>query len=235
MAIFAIGDLHLSLGGAKPMNIFPGWENHVERIEQNWRRLIGPEDTVVLAGDISWAMRLEDTRADFAFIDSLPGQKLMLKGNHDYWWTTTNKMKQYLDRCGFSTLHILHNNAYQAEGCSICGTRGWLFEPEEPHDETVMNREVGRLKMSLEAAPGGERLVFLHYPPVYPGAGAPEMLDVLHAYGVRRCFYGHLHGQARRYAVQGEVDGIRYKLISADGLAFCPYRIDPADPADRAG
>ena len=128
---------------------------------------------------------------------------------------------------GFDTLHILHNNSYSVEGYAICGTRGWLFDVGEPHDEKVMNREIGRLKMSLDAAePGLEKLVFLHYPPVYTGTSAPEIVATLKEYGIKRCFYGHLHGNAIRYAVQGNVDGIQYKLVSADGLRFCPYRIN---------
>lgn len=225
MAIYAIGDLHLSLEAEKPMDIFPGWNGYLERLEKNWRALVSPEDTVVLAGDISWAMKLEDTAADFSFIQKLPGQKLLMKGNHDYWWTTANKMNRYLTAQGFDTLHLLHNNSYSVEGYALCGTRSWLFDPGEAHDEKVMNREIGRLRMSLDAAGEGEKLVFLHYPPVYPGTGAPEVIETMKAYGVRRCFYGHLHGQSLRYAVQGDVDGIRYKLISADGLGFCPYRI----------
>jgi predicted phosphohydrolase len=230
MAIFTIADLHLSLGASKPMDVFPGWDGYVERLERNWRALVRPEDTVVIGGDISWAMKLEDTRADFAFVQALPGQKLLMKGNHDYWWTTANKMNTYLRAEGFDTLHILHNNSYAVGGCAICGTRSWLFDAGEPHDEKVMNREIGRLKMSLDAAGPGEKLVFLHYPPVYPGTSAPEIIDTMKAYGVRRCFYGHLHGQSLRFAVQGRVDGISYKLVSADGLGFRPYRIE-TDPA----
>ena len=197
MALFVLGDTHLSLGGSKPMDVFPGWNGYVERLEANWRKLVKPEDTIVLAGDISWAMRLTDTRRDFEFLQQLPGQKLIMKGNHDYWWTTANKMNAYLKAEGFDTLHILHNNSYSVEGYAICGTRGWL-----------------------------EKLVFLHYPPVYTGPSAPEIVATLRAYGIRTCYYGHLHGNAIRYAVQGDVDGIRYKLVSADGLRFCPYRIN---------
>ena len=198
MALFVLGDPHLSLGASKPMDIFPGWNDYVERLEKNWRKLIRPEDTIVLAGD-----------------------------NHDYWWSTANKMNAYLKAEGFDTLHILHNNSYSVEGYAICGTRGWLFDVGEPHDEKVMNREIGRLRMSLDAAePGLEKLVFLHYPPVYTGTSAPEIVATLKEYGIRTCYYGHLHGNAIRYAVQGEVDGIRYKLVSADGLRFCPYRIN---------
>ena len=161
------------------------------------------------------------------FLQSLPGQKIIMKGNHDYWWSTANKMNAYLKAEGFDTLHILHNNSYSVEGYAICGTRGWLFDVGEPHDEKVMNREIGRLRMSLQAAePGLEKLVFLHYPPVYTGTSAPEIVATLKEFGIKTCFYGHLHGNAIRFAVQGEVDGIRYKLVSADGLRFCPYRIN---------
>ena len=226
MALFVLGDTHLSLGGAKPMDVFPGWNGYVEKLEANWRKLVKPEDTVVLAGDISWSMRLADTRKDFAFLNGLPGQKLIMKGNHDYWWSTANKMNAFFRAEGFDTLRLLHNNSYTVDGYALCGTRGWLFDADEPHDEEVMNREIGRLRLSLQAAePGKERLVFLHYPPVYTGADAPEIVAVLKEYGIRRCFYAHLHGKAIRFAVQGEVDGIRYKLVSADGLQFCPYKI----------
>ena len=226
MALFVLGDTHFSLGGAKPMDVFPGWNGYVEKLEANWRKLVKPEDTVVLAGDISWSMRLADTRKDFAFLNGLPGQKLIMKGNHDYWWSTANKMNAFFRAEGFDTLRLLHNNSYTVDGYALCGTRGWLFDADEPHDEKVMNREIGRLRLSLQAAePGKEKLVFLHYPPVYTGADAPEIVAVLKEYGIRRCFYAHLHGKAIRFAVQGEVDGIRYKLVSADGLQFCPYKI----------
>ena len=226
MALFVLGDTHLSLGGAKPMDVFPGWNGYVEKLEANWRKLVKPEDTVVLAGDISWSMRLADTRKDFAFLNGLPGQKLIMKGNHDYWWSTANKMNAFFRAEGFDTLRLLHNNSYTVDGYALCGTRGWLFDADEPHEEKVMNREIGRLRLSLQAAePGKEKLVFLHYPPVYIGADAPEIVAVLKEYGIRRCFYAHLHGKAIRFAVQGEVDGIRYKLVSADGLQFCPYKI----------
>ena len=135
MALFVLGDTHLSLGASKPMDIFPGWNDYVERLEKNWRKLIKPEDTIVLAGDISWAMRLTDTRKDFEFLQSLPGQKIIMKGNHDYWWSTVNKMNAYLKAEGFDTLHILHNNSYSVEGYALCGTRGWLFDAGEAHDE----------------------------------------------------------------------------------------------------
>jgi len=226
MAIYTIGDLHLSLGCEKPMDIFPGWQGYMEKLERHWNTLVRPEDTVVLAGDTSWAMKLEDTVADFSFLQRLPGQKLLLKGNHDYWWTTVKKMEHFLQENGFDSLHILHNNSILAEGLAVCGTRSWMFDVGEAHDEKVMNRELGRLRASLDAAQeGAERVAFLHYPPVYPNANAQQVIDLLKEYNVKRCFYGHLHGNAIRFAVQGMVDGIEYRLISADALAFCPYKI----------
>ena len=226
MAVFAIGDLHLSLGTNKPMDVFPGWEGYLPKLEHNWRTLVRPEDTVILVGDTSWAMSLKDTEADFAFLQSLPGQKWMLKGNHDYWWTTARKMDSFLRANGFDSLHILHNNACVIEGTALCGTRGWPFDDAAAQGEKLMAREAGRLRMSLQAAEKAEQKVaFLHYPPVYPGASAQELLEVLKAYDVKECYYGHLHGKSIRFAVQGNVDGIRYKLISADGLGFCPYKV----------
>lgn len=208
------------------MDVFPGWNDYVARLEKNWRKLVTPEDTVVLPGDISWAMRLEDTKEDFSFIQNLPGQKIILKGNHDYWWTTYQKMVDYLKKEGFDTIRILHNNAYEVEGYQICGTRSWIFTAGVANDEKVMNREVGRLKLSLDAAGEGEKLVFLHYPPMYPNASAEQVVEVLKSYDVKQCYYGHLHGNFIRFAVQGSFDEVRYKLISADALSFCPYRIN---------
>lgn len=225
MAIFTIGDLHLSLGTQKPMDIFPGWNGYLERLEENWRKLITEKDTVVLVGDTSWAMKLEDTKADFAFLQSLPGEKILIKGNHDYWWTTTKKMERFFEENQFDTLHILHNNCHIVEEKALCGTRSWMFDVGEPHDEKVMNRELGRLCTSLQSAGDMEKIAFLHYPPVYPNANAEQVIEVLHKYEVKQCFYGHLHGNAIRFAVQGLVDNIQYRLISADALSFCPHKI----------
>ena len=220
MAIFAIGDLHLSLGAEKPMDIFGGWQNYVQRLEDSWRAQVAPGDTVVLAGDTSWAMRLDECGKDFAFLESLPGKKLLVKGNPDYWWTTVAKMQRYLDAQGFASLGFLHNSCALVDGAALCGTRSWMFDAGQPHDEKVMNREKGRLIASLEAAGSAEKIVFLHYPPVCAGAEAREIVEILHAYGVKRCYYGHLHGQALKKAVQGERGGIVYTLISADGVGF---------------
>ena len=223
MAIFAIGEMHLSLGTDKPMDVFPGWEGYLPRLEASWRKLIGPDDTVVLAGDTSWAMNLNDTKADFAFIQNLPGQKWLLKGNHDYWWTTTRKMENFLTANGFDTLHILHNNACTVGNVALCGTRGWFYE--ENGDQKVFRRELIRLEASLKAAGEREKYCFLHYPPLYQGYRCQEILDLLHRYGVTRCFYGHLHGGSHRLAAVGEQDGIQFRLVSADYLRFQPEKI----------
>ena len=226
MSIYAIGDLHLSFGEKKDMNIFPGWENYVERLERNWRRVVQPEDTVVVAGDVSWAMKLENTLKDFQFIDSLPGQKYLMKGNHDYWWTTASRMNRFLKEQGLNSLHILHNNAAVAEGLALCGSRGWMFEEGEREDGSITAREAGRIRLSLEAAPpDAEKILFLHYPPVFGDQCIPEFFDLMKEYGVRECYYGHLHGEAIPLAFQGEFFGVDCRLISADYLHFCPQKI----------
>lgn len=226
MALYGIGDLHLSLGGNKPMDVFSGWDNYVERLCRNWENTVRPEDTVVLAGDISWAMKLEETEADFCFIHALPGRKILLKGNHDYWWSTAAKMQGYVAGKGFDTLHFLHNNAFALQNAAICGTRGWTLDADEAQDAKVQNRELGRLRLSLLAAPAGaEKIAFLHYPPLCAGSHSTAMTALLHEFGVKRCYYGHLHSAAIQWAVQGVVDGVDYRLISADSVDFCPVPI----------
>lgn len=225
MSLYAIADLHLSLGADKPMDIFGGWKDYVPRLEANWNRLVRPEDTVVLPGDISWAMKLENAVEDFRFIERLPGRKIILKGNHDYWWATMAKMEGFCAAQGFSSIQFLNNNCCWYGQTAVCGTRSWLFDVGEPHDAKVMNRELCRLRASLQSAGDAEKLVFLHYPPLYPAGNADEVLALLHEFGVRECWYGHLHGPSIRGAIQGEVDGIRYKLISADALGFCPVQV----------
>lgn len=231
MSLFAIGDTHLSLGTDKPMDVFPGWTGYVARLEENWRALVKPEDTVVIPGDISWAMGLDKTREDFAFLHALPGRKLILKGNHDYWWCTRRKMDTYLMENGFDSLTIVHNDTQTVDGCmAVCGTRGWFYDAEPDADKKVLLREAGRLRTSIAAAKatGLEPVVFLHYPPVFGGQTCEELLSVLREEGVTRCYYGHVHGHGIRQAFQGERDGIRFTLVSADALQFCPLKILPA-------
>ncbi len=228
MAVYAIADLHLSFGADKPMDVFSGWTNYTERLRDNWQRLVEKDDTVVIAGDISWAMKLTDTDADFRFIQSLNGKKLLLKGNHDYWWSTKAKMDKYLAEQGFDSLSILHNNYYTADGTAICGSRGWFYDAETDADMLILNREVGRLRMSIEPAlkDGYDPVVFLHYPPIYNNMECEEILSVLREYGIKKCFYGHIHGgNAAKKAFIGEKYGISFRLIACDYLGFTPLSI----------
>lgn len=228
MALFVIADLHLSLGADKPMDVFKGWEDYVERLEKNWRAVVAPEDTVVIAGDISWAMKLEDSLADFTFLHSLPGEKIILKGNHDYWWATRNKIDGFFAEHGLSSLRILHNCAYRVGGRAICGTRGWLYNSETEEDRKIVNREAGRLTASIAEAKklGGELTAFLHYPPVYDGMECRELLDILAENQVKTCYFGHIHGQyAAKKALAGEYRGIEMHLVSCDFVNFCPVLV----------
>ena len=152
MALFAIADLHLSLGEDKPMDVFAGWNDYTSRLENNWRKLVTDNDTVVVSGDISWAMKLEETLTDFTFIENLPGKKIFNKGNHDYWWSTKTKMDVFLKNNSLDSISILFNNSYVVDDYAICGTRGWFLENESQNDIKVLNREVGRLEMSIQSA-----------------------------------------------------------------------------------
>lgn len=228
--IYTIGDLHLPFGvGNKPMDIFPGWTNHVERLLENWNSKITDDDTVVVVGDHSWALKLEESRKDLEFIDrGLKGKKILTKGNHDLWWSTTKKVTDFLNVNGFSTISILFNNAFLAEGVSICGTRGWISENGEPADLKVLNREAGRLETSLQAGVklGGELVAFIHYPPIYKTEENALITEILHKYDVKRCYYAHLHGYSIKGALNGERGGVSYKLVSADSLGFDPIKIN---------
>lgn len=223
-----MGDLHLSLSSDKSMDIFGGWENYVERIKENWNREVSPEDTVVVPGDISWAMSMKEAGADFRYIHELPGRKIILKGNHDYWWTTAAKMNNFLAENGFDSIFILHNNHYAYENYGICGTRGWINDDSEPADAKVLAREAQRLETSIASAEnaGLEPLVFLHYPPLYGNEYNPDLLEVMYRHNIKRCWYGHIHGRkGHQNAVNGERDGIVFQLVSADYVQFCPVKI----------
>ncbi len=228
MSVYAIADLHLSLGTDKPMDIFSGWSDYVQRLENNWRKLVTEEDTVVIAGDISWAMKLEECDKDFEFINSLPGRKLLVKGNHDYWWATKKKIDEYLKEKGFSTISVIFNNAYVAGNIAICGTRGWNYESTGEKDMRILNREVGRLETSIIEAEktGLEPVVFLHYPPVYDSIVCEEIINTLKSHGIKRCYYGHLHGaNTHKHAVTGDFEGIKLNLISCDFTGFYPVPV----------
>jgi len=232
MAIYAISDLHLSKAVDKPMDIFGGgWENYMDKIEENWNNMVSEEDWVLVCGDLSWATYLEEAVADFEFLYSLPGKKILCKGNHDYWWTTLNKMNKFIGEKGFDNIFFLHNNSFVCQSVGVCGTRGWL-SPDSPgftqHDAKIFNRELGRLELSfkdLKNKDYSETVVMLHYPPFYPGKGSREFLDIMKGYGVAKCIYGHLHGQALRDAVEGLVEGIEFVPTSCDKLGFKPIRL----------
>ena len=227
--LYTIGDLHLSLGCDKPMDIFSGWTNYLERLEANWNSKITDEDTVVLLGDHSWALKLEDTYKDLEYINTrLKGRKIFVKGNHDLWWQTMNKMNNFVKENGFDTIQFLFNNAFLVEGISICGTRGWIRENGEPADLKVLNREAGRLEASLKEGVklGGELVAFIHYPPIYGTEENVYITELLHKYNVKRCYYAHLHGASIRGALNAERCGVEYRLVSADGVGFDPVRIN---------
>ena len=226
MALYAIGDLHLSLTADKSLEVFgPAWENYVARIQESLSTLTA-EDVLVLAGDTSWGIDLNEAEADFRFLDRFPCKKYLVKGNHDYWWTTASKFYTFCAEKGFTTLELLHNNCAVYGDHALCGTRGWFLEEEQkPHNAKVLNREVLRLEASLKAAEGRPIWCFLHYPPLYQGYECPEILEVLKKYPVELCCYGHLHGPVIRRRLEGEWDGTAFSLISADYLGFIPKKI----------
>lgn len=227
MALYAIGDTHLSLRSDKPMDVFGGgWEGYVDKLREGFAP-VEDSDTVVLCGDLSWGMSLEEARDDFAFLNSeLPGEKWLLKGNHDYWWTTASKMNAFFAANGFTRLHILHNNCALYGDAALCGTRGWFYEEERgEHSAKIFNRELIRLEASLRAAGEREKLCFLHYPPLFQSWRCQEIIDLLERFGVTLCCYGHLHGGSHRLAVTGRQGAVDYRLVAADYIGFRPVRI----------
>ncbi len=229
MSIYVIADLHLSFSQNKPMDIFgDNWENHDEKIKKNWIKKVKADDYVILPGDFSWATYIEDTKLDFSYLNSLPGKKILLKGNHDYWWTTLASMRKFVKENEFENIDFLYNNSYLVEDKIIVGTRGWnVFDSE--NDKKMIKRETARLELSIKDGIqkyGNEReiIAFLHYPPITQNnLNKPEnreFINMLKKYNIKRCYYGHLHGQSHKDAVVGIIDGIEYKLISADYLNF---------------
>lgn len=227
MSLFTIADLHLSFGVNKPMDIFKGWENYVDILKNNWQAVVKPEDTVVLPGDLSWGINLAQSKEDFRFLEELNGTKIVLKGNHDYWWETKTKIERFFVENNFTTIKILHNNHYEYDGIGICGTRGWINENGQSADKKVLNREAMRLEISIQSAlkDNLKPIVFLHYPPIYANEKNYSMLEVLEKYNIKQCYYGHIHGNSTNYAIDGMVDGISYRLISSDYLKFKPLDI----------
>lgn len=226
MALYAIGDLHLSLTANKSMEVFgEAWKDYVNRIAASLS-LLTEEDTLILDGDTSWGMSMEEAEADFRFLEQFPTKKLLVKGNHDYWWTTVNKMSGFFAEKGLTSFSFLHNNCHFYGEYALCGTRGWFQEErQKPPDAKVLNREIMRLETSLRAAGDKPILCFLHYPPLYKGYQCPEILALLEKYRVRACYYGHLHGPVIRRRFEGEQSGTDFSLISADYLEFVPKKI----------
>ncbi|MDO4730712.1 MAG: metallophosphoesterase [Clostridia bacterium] len=228
MSIFAISDLHLSLSADKPMDVFCGWDNYVDKIEKNWRKVVSDDDFVVIAGDISWALKLEQTYADMKFLNDLPGTKILVKGNHDFWWNTKAKVEKYFFENGFHSLKLLFNNSFEVHNEAICGSRGWLADCKEDFDKKILNRELGRVERSIQSGLKIKKnpIVFLHYPPIYDSFECEEMIQLLNKYNIKNCYYGHIHGKnSTSKAVNGNYYGINFKLISCDSLDFRPIVI----------
>ncbi len=230
MALYTISDLHLPLGIDKPMDIFGSkWTNYVERLGENWQKKIGRDDVVVIPGDFSWATYLEQSERDFEFLNSLNGRKILLKGNHDYWWTTLSKLRAFVSERGFLSVDFMHNNFFEYDGVALCGTRGWIYPAWDnfgSDDRKIYDREVARLELSLRAAEKyGEIYVFTHYPPMSSAREENEFTDMMRKYPVTKCFYGHLHAPSHKNAVEGVLNGIEYKLVSGDYIAFDPIKI----------
>lgn len=229
MSIYVISDLHLSFNNNKPMNIFgEQWNNYEEKVRNNWLEKVKPEDTVILPGDFSWATYLEDTILDFKFLNELPGRKILLKGNHDYWWTTLKKMRDFLKDNNFENIDFLYNNSYIIEDKIIVGTRGWFFQETE-EGKKMIRRENERLRLSLESGISNfgnnkEIICFMHYPPIMStNLNEEKNLEIyktLNEYNVKHCYYGHLHGNAYKDAIEGNIGGIQFNLTSADYLNF---------------
>lgn len=232
MSIYAISDLHLALSIDKPMDVFGArWSGYMDRLKENWSSLICDNDYILVPGDVSWATYLEQAYEDFRFIHSLPGKKIISKGNHDYWWTTKNKMDKFISGNGFSSVSFMHNNSYAIEGTVICGTRGWNMPGEigfSDEDMKIYQRELLRLELSLQSAvvpECGSIIAALHFPPFNSKGVFSGFLDILQKYNVKLCIYGHLHGEARKTAVEGRVDGIEFRLVAADHLDFSPVKL----------
>ena len=235
MSIYTIGDLHLSFKENKPMSIFgENWSEHEEKIKKDWKEKVKENDLVVLPGDFSWAMYLKDTDEDFKYLNELPGKKLLIKGNHDYWWTTIKSMRNFLEENNFKNIDFIHNNSYEFEDKIIVGTRGWSKNEGTPDDDKIIKREVLRLELSIKDGiekygEDKEIIVFMHYPPIIKSNLIDNELSgfvkIMKKYNIRQCFYGHLHSNSIKDAVVGEHYGIDFKLVSADGLDFKLHKI----------
>lgn len=239
MALFTLADLHLSLSGEKPMDVFGGnWVNFEAHLKEYWEYMVRPEDTVVVPGDISWAMTVEEAKADFHFLHRLPGEKILMKGNHDYWWSSMAKLTAFVENEGLSSIRFLHNDALLAEGKVLCGSRGWMCEDKmTAHDEKILQREALRFRLSLEkgklladeeethSGTRPEIIAFSHYPLLTAAQRENPILDVLQEFGVKRHYYGHLHNWGTK-PLYDHWNEIEMMLVSSDYRNFTPVRID---------
>ncbi len=225
MAIYTISDLHLSLGMNKPMDIFgDNWENHDKKIRSNWIKKVKEEDLILLPGDFSWAMYIQDAKKDFEYLNELPGTKLLLKGNHDYWWESLKRMREFLKENNFSKIDFIYNNSYIWENKIIVGTRGWSEQEENP--EKIIRRENLRLELSIQDGikkfgDDKEIIVCMHYPP-FNGYESPELnfIETMKKYNIKICIYGHIHGEVGKEAKKGNIDGIKFVMASSDQTNF---------------
>lgn len=229
MHIYAIGDLHLSgEPPSKPMEIFgEHWTGHKEKIKTNWLQTVTEEDTVIICGDISWALQLEEAKSDLQWLAHLPGEKILLRGNHDYWWTSLKKMQQFTE----NNFQFLQNNCIVVGNTAICGTRGWILPSSDtftPEDQKIYQRESIRLELSLQAAAKQQAeniICVFHYPPLFATEEHTIFTDLLEKYNVSHCVYGHIHGENHISVYEGQRTGINYKLVSCDTQQFQLYKI----------
>ncbi len=235
MALYTLADTHLSLLVEKPMHIFGSrWRDHTEKIQDAWCRLVKDTDTVVIGGDVSWGISLEEAAEDLRFLDRLPGKKILLRGNHDYWWTTPKKVTDFFEKEGFTTFSLLQNNSYLVEGIAICGSRGWYSDsanaPDDSDYQKIVAREIGRLKLSLDSVtnPTLEKVVFMHFPPYFEHYICRGLIELMKEYGVKRCYYGHIHG-IYAFPTSQIFEGIEFHLVSADFLNFTPKKVETCE------
>ena len=241
MSLFVMADLHLSTNDStnKSMEVFGNrWQGYIEKIQKNWISVVEKNDTVVIPGDISWAMNIEEAENDLVFLNSLPGKKIIGKGNHDFWWSTVTKMKKFFEEHSLDTIELLYNNAYEVENAIVCGSRGWWNEENAQNAvggttvdyNKIIAREVNRLNMSLECGiklqenTGKEIIAFLHFPPVFNDIQCDEILGVLKKYHIKRCYYGHIHGN---YYLPSKIEfeDIKFIMASSDHLNFTPLHV----------
>ncbi len=233
MSLFVLSDTHLSLYNDKPMDIFGNrWQDYASKLDKGWKAVVTDNDTVIISGDVSWGISLEEAKLDLQYIDSLPGKKIISKGNHDYWWSTASKINKFFEENNIKTIQCMHNNAFTVGNVTVCGTRGWYNEgknaPREADYDKIVAREAGRLELSiqegLKKSQEDEILVFLHFPPVYKDYVCTEIMEVLHKYNVKNVYYGHIHG-VYNLPSTFEFEGINFTITSADYLNFVPLLV----------